>query len=123
MGLGVGTAFAQTDVPTALKYRPPVAAPTSKVDVNPITVVRSLSEQIDDFGSGLIQGLMTGERVRGGAFVAVQENRVIVSKNFGCCIASDPRFTDGFTSELFVSLAAMQLIERGKLSAENDRIG
>ena len=123
IGLGFGTAFAQTDVSPDLKNRPPVAAPTSKVDVNPITVVRSLSEQIDDFGSGLIQGLMTGERVRGVAFVAVQENRVIVSKNFGCCIASDPRFTDGFTSDLFVSLAAMQLIERGKLSPEKDRIG
>ncbi len=123
MGLGLGSAFAQTDVPAELKDRPPVAAPTSKIDVNPINVVRSLSEQIDDFGSGLIQGLMTGERVRGVAFVVVQENRVIVSKNFGCCIASDPRFTDGFTSDLFVSLAAMQLIERGKLSPDKDRIG
>jgi hypothetical protein len=123
IGLGLGTAFAQTDVPTALKDRPPVAAPTSKIEVNPINVVRSLSEQVDDFGSGLIQGLMTGERVHGVAFVAVQENRVIVSKNFGCCIASDPRFGEGFTSDLLVSLAAMQLIERGKLSPEKDRIG
>ena len=69
MGLGVGTAFAQTDVPTALKDRPPVAAPTSKIEVNPINVVRSLSEQVDDFGSGLIQGLMTGERVHGVVWV------------------------------------------------------
>jgi len=62
---------------------------------------------------------MTGERVRGSPS-SVQENRVIVSKNFGCCIASDPRFTDGFTSDLFVSLAAMQLIERERLSLQKD---
>src|SRR3981081_1479315 len=123
MGLGVGTAFAQTDVPTALKDRPPVPAPTSKIKVNPINVVRSLSEQVDDFGAGLIQGLMTGERVHGVAFVAVQENRVIVSKNVGRCIAAGPRVGEGFTWDLRVSPAATQLIERGKLSPEKDRIG
>jgi len=119
---GFATAFAQGDVAPEQLNRPPVAAPTERVDVNPITIVRSLSQEIDDFGSGLIRGLMVGETVRSVALVAVQENRLIVAKNFGCCVASDPKFGDGFYSDLFVELAAMQLVEQGKLSLERDGI-
>jgi len=120
--LGYGAAFAQSDVAPDLQNRPPVAAPTERIDVNPITVVRTLSQEIDDYGSGLLTGLMVGERIRSAVLVAVQENRLIVSKNFGCCIASDPKFAEGFNSDLFVALAAMQLIEQGKLSPERDNV-
>src|SRR6185436_7023384 len=46
--LAGGSASAQTDVPDALKNRPPVAAPTSQIAVAPIEVVRSMSETIND---------------------------------------------------------------------------
>jgi hypothetical protein len=122
ISLLIGRALAQ-DVDPDLKNRPPIAAPTEKVEVNPITVVRSLSEEIEAYGSGLIQGLMTGEHVRGVLLVAVQDARVIVTKNFGCCLNSDQRISDGFYSDLFVSLGAMQEIERGKLDPEKDGVG
>src|SRR5262249_9840506 len=118
----IGPVLAQ-DVDPALQNRPPVAAPTEKIEVSPITVVRSVSEEIDAYGSGLIQGLMTGDHVRGVLLIAVQDNRVIVTKNFGCCVTTDPRLSDGFYSDLFVTLAALQQIERGKLSPERDNVG
>jgi len=117
-----GAVLAQ-DVAPELKNQPPVAAPTQRIDVSPITVVRSLSEEIDAYGSGLIQGLMVGEHVRGVLLIAVQDNRVIATKNFGCCVTSAQRFSDGFYSDLFVNLAAMQQIERGKLAVEKDGVG
>src|SRR5689334_23739403 len=76
-------ASAQTDVPDALKNRPPVAAPTSQIAVAPIEVVRSMSETINDFGGGLLQGLLFSHGLRNAALVAAQDGRVIVTRDFG----------------------------------------
>jgi hypothetical protein len=114
-GLLVGVAAAQTDPFSTLLNRPPVAAPTSQIEVAPIEVVRSMAEVINDFGGGLIRGLMANHRVRGVAIAAVQDTRIIATRSFGCCADSAPTLADGWSSELFGSVAAMQLIERQKL--------
>jgi hypothetical protein len=114
-GILAGVASAQSDPFSTLLNRPPVAAPTSPIEVAPIEVVRSMAEVINDFGGGLIQGLMAKRTVRGVAIAAVQDNRIIATHSFGCCADSVPVLADGWSSELFGSVAAMQLIERQKL--------
>jgi len=98
-------------MPDALKNRPPVAAPTSQIAVAPIEVVRSLSEVVNDFGGGLIQGLLARHGVRNAALIAAQDNRIIASRTFGCCIG----FSELFYSDFLAPVAAMQLVERQRL--------
>jgi len=113
--LPCGAGFAQTDVPDALKNRPPVAAPTSQIAVAPIEVVRSMSETINDFGGGLIQGLLSSHRLHNAALIAAQDGRVIVTRDFG----STAGFADVFYSDLLAPLAVFQLVERQKLKLED----
>jgi len=101
-------ASAQIAVPDALKNRPPVAAPTSAIDVTPIEVVRSMSETINDFGGGLIQGLLVGRGLRNAALVAAQDNRIIATREFGCCVS----FNEVLYSDFLAPLAVLQLAER-----------
>lgn len=119
-GLSWSLASAQTDLPDALKNRPPVAAPTSQIDVAPIQVVRSLSETFIDFGGGLIEGLLSSQHVRSAGLVAVQDGRIIVTKGFGEAPV-DAEFTEGLYSDVFASVAVMQLFEQQKLKLE-DRV-
>jgi hypothetical protein len=108
-------ASAQIDVPDALKNRPPVAAPTMQIDVAPIEVVRSMSELINDFGGGLLQGLLAGQGPRRALLVAAQDNRIIVTRDFGCCVS----FDDLLYSDFVAPLAVLQLIERRQLRLED----
>jgi CubicO group peptidase (beta-lactamase class C family) len=117
IALAWGPASAQTDVPDTLKNRPPVAAPTSQIDVAPIEIVRSMSEVVNDFGGGLIQGLLASHGLRNAALVAVQENRIIATRDFGCCVS----FSEVFYSDLLAPFAVMQLVERQRLKLE-DRV-
>jgi hypothetical protein len=113
--LPCGVGFAQTDVPDALKNRPPVAAPTSQIAVAPIEVVRSMSETINDFGGGLIEGLLSSHRLRNAVLVAAQDGRLIVTREFG----SSTGFDDVLYSDLLAPLAVLQLLERQKLKLED----
>ena len=117
VGVSWGHASAQTGVPDALKNRPPVSAPTSQIDVAPIEVVRSMSEVINDFGGGLIQGLFASHRLRSAALVAVQDNRIIVTREFGCCVS----FSELFYSDFLAPFAVVQLMEQQRLKLE-DRV-
>jgi hypothetical protein len=76
--LSASTSLAQTD-----NNLPPVAAPTSRVQVQSIAVVRSPSEQADDFIAGLLRGLSTNDRVQGVAIAAMQADHVVVERNWG----------------------------------------
>jgi CubicO group peptidase (beta-lactamase class C family) len=109
-------ASGQSDLPPALLNRPPVAAPTSQIDVAPIEVVRSQSEVINDFGGGLIQGLLFSQRLRNAVLVAAQDSRVIVIRGFG----SDAGFKDVLYSDLLAPLAVLQLIERQRVKLEDN---
>ncbi len=62
---------------------PPVAAPTNKISVNPIPLVRSESEVAGDFATGLMEGLIASGKAREAALVAVKDDHVIVAKGFG----------------------------------------
>src|SRR5688572_417542 len=98
-------------MPDAFKNRPPVAAPTSQIAVAPIEVVRSLSEVVNDFGGGLLQGLLASNGLRNAALIAAQDNRIIASRAFGCCIS----FSELLYSDFLAPVAAMQLVERQRL--------
>jgi CubicO group peptidase (beta-lactamase class C family) len=113
--LSLSFASAQTDVPDALKNRPPVAAPTSSIEVAPIEVVRSKSEIIDDFGGGLLQGLLAGHGLSNATLIAAQDNRVIVSRTFG-----GGNFDDLMYSDFLAPLAVLQFMERQRLNLGTD---
>ncbi len=113
--LSLSVASAQTDVPDALKNRPPVAAPTSQIEVGSIEVVRSKSEIIDDFGGGLLQGLLAGHGLSNAALIAAQDNRVIVSRNFG-----RGNFDELLYSDFLAPFAVLQLVERQRLNLDAD---
>ena len=115
--LGLTPVSAQTDVPDALKNRPPVAAPTSQIAVAPIEVVRSQSETISDFGGGLIQGLLSSRGLRNAALIAAQDGRVIVTRDFG----STTDFDDVLYSDLLAPLAVLQLVDRQHIKLD-DRV-
>ena len=117
-GLAWGTAAAQTELPDALKNRPPAAAPTSQIAVTPIEVVRSMSEVVNDFGGGLLQGLLTGHGLHNAVLIAAQDNRIIASRTFGCCIA----LSDFLYSDFLAPFAAMQLIERQRLTLDDNLV-
>lgn len=118
-GLASAPAVAQSEIAPELLDRPPVAAPTSKIETGAIPVVLSESQEVDNFASGLMQGLMVGTRVKGIALVVVKDDHVMLQRNFGA-IAPDTRFAAGALSEMFGAVAAMQQIERGRLMPDAD---
>jgi hypothetical protein len=117
VGVLVCGAVAQTGL--AQQSLPPVAAPTSTIEVAPIEVVRSVSELVNDFGGGLMQGLMVSSGRRSGMIIAVQDNRIIASRSVGCCIATDAGFAEGLYSDLFATIAALQLIGAQRLRLDD----
>ena len=114
LSLSWSFASAQTDIPDALKNRPPVAAPTSSIEVAPIEVVRSKAELISDFGGGLLQGLLASHGLKHAALIAAQDNRVIVTLEFG---SGD--FGGIVYSDFLAPLAVLQLAEKQKLKLED----
>ena len=112
-------AAAQTDVAPELRDRPPVAAPTSKINVGAIPVVLSESQEADNFAAGLMRGLMVGTRVKGIALIAVKEDHVIVQRVAGT-ITPDRRIPLGSLSQVFDAVGAVQQIERGRLMSDAD---
>ena len=114
LSLSWSLASAQTDIPDALKNRPPVAAPTSSIEVAPIEVVRSKAELISDFGGGLLQGLLASHGLKHAALIAAQDNRVIVTLEFG---SGD--FGSIVYSDFLTPLAVLQLAETQKLKLED----
>lgn len=113
--LSLSAVSAQTGVPDALKNRPPVAAPTSQIEVAPIEVVRSKAEMIDDFGGGLLQGLLAGHGLRNATLIAAQDDRVIVSRDFG-----RGNFDEILYSDFLAPLAVLQFLERQQLNLDAD---
>ena len=118
-GLGFGRSFAQPEVAPELRDRPPVAAPTSKIEVGAIPVVLSDSQEADNFATGLLQGLMAGARVKGIALIAVKDDHVMFQRNIGVA-GPETRIGLGDLANVFDAVAAMQLIERKKLTADED---
>ncbi len=119
LSLGFGRGIAQTDAAPESLDRPPVAAPTSKIQVGAIPIVLSASQEIENFAAGLIQGLLTDGRVNGVAVFMVQDDHVMLQRNLGT-IGPDTRFAADELSGLFITVAVMQSIERGRLAANND---
>jgi CubicO group peptidase (beta-lactamase class C family) len=110
---------AQTDIPAQLLDRPPIAAPTSKIEVGAISVVLSASQEVDNFASGLALGLLAGGRTTGIGFVVVKDDHVMLQQTFGS-IRADTRFPVGALAGAFDALGAMRMIENGKLKETDD---
>ena len=121
LGLSVGLdrSFAQGDVAPELLDRPPVAAPTSKIQVDAIPVVLSEGQEADNYVAGLLRGLLAQGSAKGAAVVVVENDHVMMQRNIGT-VAPNTRFPTGALSGAFDTIAAMQLIERGRLSADDD---
>jgi CubicO group peptidase (beta-lactamase class C family) len=106
---------------------PPAAAPTVDVAVSSLPVVRSISQQVDDFASGLLQGLIASEDIPGLALIVVEGDRVMVQKSLG---VQDPRslvpvngdsvFAVGGLSGVMIGIAALQQIEQERLRVIDD---
>jgi CubicO group peptidase (beta-lactamase class C family) len=119
MVCGAVSAAAQGDVPPDQLNRPPVAAPTSKVETGAIPVVLSQSQEVEIFASGLMQGLMLGSGAKGIALVVVKDDHVLLQQSVGD-VAPDTRIAADGLSELLTVIAAMQQVERGRLMLESD---
>jgi hypothetical protein len=97
--------------------KPPIAAPVTTIKVDALPVVRSQSQVVADFVSGLIPGLMTNARqIEGVGFIAISDGHISVRKDFGMPDADKP-FAAGTMTELIDAIAVMQQIELGKMSA------
>ena len=116
---GNGLAVAQSDIAPELLDRPPVAAPTAKIQTGAIPVVLSESQEADNFATGLLQGLMAGGGVKGIALAAVKDDHVIFRRNAGT-IGPDTHFAAGTLADVFGAVAAMQQVERGRLMLDAD---
>jgi CubicO group peptidase (beta-lactamase class C family) len=116
---GVGRSVAQTDVAQDSLNRPPVAAPTSKIQVGAIPVVLSASQELDNFAAGLVQGLMADGRANGVGVLMVEKDHVMLQRNLAM-VGPDTRFAAGGLLDLFDTIAAMQSIERGRLATTTD---
>jgi len=116
VAFGSGPALGQTD---SVPDRPPVAAPTSRIEVDAIPVVLSDSQEADEFASGLLQGLVADGRAQGIAAIAIKDDHVMLLEKFGA-IAPDTRFAAGALSNAFYAVAVMQLVEHGRASLDED---
>ena len=115
----VGRSVAQSDAAADSLNRPPVAAPTSKIEVDAIPVVLSASQEIDNFASGLLQGLLADGRANGVAVAMVKDDHLMLQRNLGS-VGPDTSFAADELSGLLDTIAAMQFIERGRLATNAD---
>lgn len=98
---------------------PPVAAPTSHVEVGAIPVVRSTTERAEDFISGLLRGLRADERVQGIGVAVVQMDHPPLNSNTGS-VNDVTRFPAVGIAHLVEAVAILQLVESGHLKSGQD---
>ncbi|HXJ02820.1 MAG TPA: serine hydrolase domain-containing protein [Micropepsaceae bacterium] len=115
----IGPTGAQNEIAPEQLDRPPVAAPTTKIQTGAIPVVLSDSQEADYFVSGMIRGLLVGSGVKGIALVVVKDDSVTFQRNAGS-VAPDTRFAAGALTDVFGAVAAMQQVERGRLALDAD---
>lgn len=98
---------------------PPIAAPTSHIEVGAISLVRSKSEQAGDFISGLLRGLRADERVQGIGVAVVQRNHPLLDNDTGS-VSNATKFPAAGIGRLFQTVAILQLVESGRLKADQN---
>ena len=98
---------------------PPVAAPTSRVKVDPIPTVRSGVERAGDFVAGLLRGLRSDPRIQGIAAVIVRDGDPALERFSGSLVPDIP-FAAGGIERAIYSFAVARLIEAGRLQPSQD---
>ncbi|HEX5279184.1 MAG TPA: serine hydrolase domain-containing protein [Micropepsaceae bacterium] len=98
---------------------PPIAAPTSRVDVGSIPLVRSQSQQAGDYISGLLRGLRADERVLGIGVTVVQKDHPPLNRATGSVTDTTVVPAAGM-GRLFQAVAILQLVEKGRLKPGQD---
>lgn len=116
LACSVGTAALAQNSGTDL---PPIAAPTSRVEVGGIPLVRSKSEQAGDYISGLLRGLRTDERVQGIGVTVVEREHPELDSDTGS-VSNATVFPTAGIGRLFQAVAILQLTEAGRLSSSQD---
>jgi CubicO group peptidase (beta-lactamase class C family) len=110
--------------PGSAQNLPPTAAPTSSVSVDSLPIIRSESQTVGDFSSGLAEGLMAAERVGALGLSVVKGDQSLLERSFGIVrekpAASDAPFNTGSLSDAIAALCTMQLIEQSRLTADAD---
>lgn len=106
---------------------PPSAAPITAVEIAPLPVVRSQSQQVEDYANGLVRGLVNAHRIHGLALIAVDADRIMVRKSEGVTdpvtkapVNIDSVFPVGGIGDVIVGIALMQQIEQAKLLTSRD---
>jgi len=115
-------------LPVGAQQRPPVGAPTSNVEVNTLPLARPDTQALEDFLSGLIGGLLRSSNVEGLSLVIVKGGDVLLAKGYGVTHSGssepiDPELTQfhlGSMSGLMTDVAAMQLVEQGRILLDED---
>ena len=110
---------AQTDIAPELLNRPPVAAPTSKIEVGAIPVVLSESQEVDNFANGLLRGLLAEGSTTGIGVIVVKDDHLMLQRMIGS-VTAETRFPVGALAGLFGALGTMRQIERGQLKEDQD---
>jgi hypothetical protein len=98
---------------------PPVAAPTSRVQVDSIAVVRSDAQKADDFVKGLFQGLRADPQLLGLEITAVQGDHTILQRTLGT-VSPATQFPAGAVERAIYAVAVAQLLEQQKLKRDQD---
>jgi hypothetical protein len=98
---------------------PPVAAPTSSIDVGGLPLVRSDSQVATDYARGLMDALVAREGIRAAAMVLVSQDRVDMAEGFGAADTNTP-FALGTMSDVFGVVSVLQLVEQARLLLADD---
>ena len=98
---------------------PPIAAPTSRVEVGASPLVRSKTEQASDYISGLLRGLRADERVQGIGVTVVQRDHPPLDSDTGS-LTNATGFPAAGIARLFQTVAVLQLVEAGRLKSGQD---
>jgi hypothetical protein len=115
----IGYSIGSTALAQSSTDRPPIAAPTSRVEVSAISLVRSKSEQAGDFISGLLRGLRADERVQGIGVAVVQMSHPPLDNNTGS-VNNATEFPAAGIGRLFQSIAILQLVESNRLKPDQN---
>ncbi len=117
-------------LPSRAQVTEPVAepAPTVAVEAAPLSAPDMVGARFDNFAAGVFSAMMPSQNIPGAVFVAVRRGEVISSRGFGFADVAarrpvDPdetRFRVASVTKLFTAIAAMQLVEQGKLDLGAD---
>ncbi|MBH5319961.1 serine hydrolase [Paenibacillus sp. GSMTC-2017] len=122
--LSLTTIFTACTAPVSNRNTSPVA---SQISNEVSTKVKLNPQEIESFIDPVFEKAMKKHNVNGSNFVVVQDGEVLVSKGYGfadkekkIAVDKDTVFQIASVSKTFTALAALQLVEGGKMELDRD---